>query len=136
MREIGQHLTIDASQCSSKKLVDQSLVYDVLNKLPDKLRMTKMGLPHVVRWLDPGATVDGVSGFVMIAESHISIHTFPEKDYVFIDVFSCRSFDVDKATELLTKVFGAKKFSKKIVKRGLDFPRSHPEYIYVKAETE
>tara|TARA_Y100000310_G_C20645012_1_gene796042 strand:+ start:867 stop:1268 length:402 start_codon:yes stop_codon:yes gene_type:complete len=133
MKEFGQHLTIDASQCNRKKLTDQSFVYDILNKLPGKVGMTKMTLPYVVRWLDPGATVEGISGFVTIAESHISIHTFPEKDYVFMDVFSCRNFDVNKAFELLTKVFEAKKFTKKVVKRGIDFPRSHPEHIYLKA---
>ena len=95
MREFGQHLTIDASKCNREKLSDMNLVYDVLNKLPDKLGMTKMILPQVVKWLDQGATIDGVSGFVMIAESHVSIHTFPEKDYAFIDIFSCRAFDVD-----------------------------------------
>ncbi|MBS3102390.1 adenosylmethionine decarboxylase [Candidatus Woesearchaeota archaeon] len=133
MREFGQHLTIDAANCNRKKLADQSLVYDILNKLPAKLGMTKMSLPHVVKWLDPGATIEGISGFVMIAESHVSLHTFPEKDYVFIDIFSCKGFDVDNATDLLTAVFESKKFSKKVVKRGLDFPRSHPEYIYLKA---
>ena len=113
MREFGQHLTIDASICNRKKLTDQSYVYDILSNLPKELGMHKMTLPHVVKWLDPGATIEGVSGFVMIAESHISIHTFPEKDYIFMDVFSCRSFDVDKAVDLLTNVFESKKFSKK-----------------------
>jgi len=130
MREFGQHLTIDASKCNLEKLSDMNLVYDVLNKLPEELGMTKMILPQVVKWRDPGATIDGVSGLVMIAESHVSIHTFPEKNYVFMDIFSCRGFDVDKAVSLLTKVFGSKKFTKKIVKRGLDFPRSQPEFIY------
>lgn len=92
--------------------------------------MTKMALPHVVKWLDHGATIDGISGFVMIAESHISIHTFPEKDYVFIDVFSCKGFDVENAVKLLVNAFEAKKYTKKIVKRGMDFPRSHPDGIY------
>ena len=93
MREFGQHLTIDASSCNEKRLTDQGLVYDILSTLPKKLGMHKMTLPYAVKWLDPGATVPGISGFVMIAESHISIHTFPEKQYVFIDVFSCKLFD-------------------------------------------
>ena len=130
MREFGQHLTIDASLCNKKKLVSQSLVYDILNNLPEKLDMHKMTLPQVVKWLDPGATIEGISGFVMIAESHISIHTFPEKDYVFIDVFSCKGFDVDSAVKLLTNAFDAKKYTKKVVKRGIDFPRSHSDRIY------
>ena len=130
MREFGQHLTIDASLCNRKKLVSQSLVYDILNHLPAKLNMNKMILPYVVKWMDPGATIEGISGFVMIAESHISIHTFPEKDYVFIDVFSCKAFDVENAVRLLVDAFEAKKFTKKIVKRGMDFPRSTPIHMY------
>ena len=133
MREFGQHLTIDASQCDRKKLTDHSLVYDILDQLPKKLGMTKMILPHVVKWLDSGAIIPGISGFVMIAESHVSIHTFPEKDYAFIDIFSCKNFDVEQAAELLTNVFASKKFTKKVIKRGMDFPRSHPDYIYVKS---
>ena len=130
MREFGQHLTIDASSCNRKKLTDQSLVYDILNNLPKELGMHRMTLTQVVKWLDPGATINGLSGFVMIAESHISIHTFPEKDYVFIDVFSCKGFDVDSAVKLLTNAFDAKKYTKKVVKRGIDFPRSHSDRIY------
>ena len=134
MREFGQHLTLDASNCDRKKLADISLVYDILNKLPPNLSMTKMTLPYVVKWMDKGATIEGISGFVMIAESHISIHTFPEKDYVFMDIFSCKPFDVERAAQLLVEVFGAKKFIKKILKRGADFPRAHPDYIYLTPE--
>ena len=130
MGEFGQHLTLDASLCNRRKLTGQSFVYDILNNLPAKLNMTKMTLPHVVKWLDPGATIDGISGFVIIAESHISIHTFPEKDYVFIDVFSCKSFDAEKAVKLLVGAFQAKKYTKKVVTRGEDFPRAHPDHMY------
>ena len=134
MREFGQHLTIDASFCNRKKLTEQSLVYDILNKLPAKLGMTKMTLPQVVKWLDPGANIPGISGFVMIAESHISIHTFPEKEYVFIDLFSCKGFDVESAVKLLVDAFESKKYTEKVIDRGLDFPRSHPDHIYEKPE--
>ncbi|MEK7486643.1 MAG: adenosylmethionine decarboxylase, partial [Planctomycetota bacterium] len=113
MKEFGQHLTIDAAECDRTKLTSQSYVYDILDKLPGHLGMTKMTLPYAVKWLDPGAQIDGISGFVMIAESHVSIHTFPEKDYVFIDLFSCKRFDVDKAVDLLAKAFGAQKLTKR-----------------------
>jgi S-adenosylmethionine decarboxylase len=136
MAEFGKHVTIDASSCSREKLTDQHLIYDMLNELPGKLGMTKMTLPYVVKWLDKGAKTPGISGFVMIAESHISVHTFPEKDYVFVDVFSCVSFDVKKAIKLLLGFFEAKKNTTKIVARGLDFPRSHPDYIYAPQEIE
>ncbi len=123
MTEFGPHLTIDASDCNIRKLTDVSVVYDILNKLPTFMGMTKMTLPYVVKWKDKWAKTEGISGFVMIAESHISIHTFPEENYVFIDVFSCKNFDTDKAAEFIIKAFEAKKSEKNVVKRGLDFPR-------------
>ena len=136
MNEFGKHITIDASGCNWEKLTSQSLIYDLLNKLPNMIGMSKMTLPHVVKWMDKGAKVPGISGFVMIAESHISVHTFPEKDYVFIDVFSCVNFNVNKAIKLLTDFFGAKKNTTKIVPRGVDFPRSSGDSIYKPQEIE
>lgn len=124
MSEFGLHVTIDASRCSRAKLMSVSLVYDILNKLPEKIGMTKMTLPYVVKWLDKFSSgTEGVSGFVMIAESHISIHTFPDQDYVFMDIFSCKNFDADKAVKYLLNAFEAKKFETKVLKRGMDFPR-------------
>ena len=123
MSEFGLHVTIDASGCNKRKLTSVTLVYDILNKLPGKISMTKMTLPYVVKWMDKFSQgTEGVSGFVMIAESHISIHTFPDQDYVFMDIFSCKQFDAQKAISYLTGAFEATKFDKHILKRGLDFP--------------
>jgi len=123
MSEFGLHVTIDASRCDKGKLASYSLVYDVLNNLPAKIGMTKMTLPYVAKWLDKFADgTPGISGTVMIAESHISIHTFPDQDYVFMDVFSCREFDVERAVKYLLLAFDAKKHTIKTMKRGLDFP--------------
>lgn len=123
--EFGYHVTIDASGCNKRKLTSQSIVYDILNRMPESIGMTKMTLPYVVKWLDKFSISNnpGISGFVMLAESHISIHTFPDYDYVFIDIFSCRNFDTDKAVDNLVGAFEAKKFTKKVLKRGLDFPQ-------------
>lgn len=136
MREFGQHLTLDVSLCNKEKLIDQSYIYDILDKLPAELNMHKMSLPQVVKWLDPGAKVPGISGFVMIAESHISIHTFPEKDYVFMDVFSCKTFDAEKAARLLVKAFEAKKSNKKVITRGKGFPRWDAVHMYPPQEEQ
>ena len=124
MSEFGLHVTLDASGCNKRKLASVNLVYDILNKLPDRIGMTKMTLPYVVKWLDKFADgTEGVSGFIMIAESHISIHTFPDQNYVFMDIFSCREFDADMAVKFLTVAFEATKYEKHVLKRGIDFPR-------------
>ena len=124
MTEFGLHATIDAFKCNIQKLGSVPLVYDVLNNLPEKIGMTKMTLPYVVKWLDKFSDgTEGVSGFVMIAESHISIHTFPDQDFVFMDIFSCKNFDTEKAISYLLEAFEAKQCDKHILKRGLNFPR-------------
>ena len=127
MSEFGLHVTIDASRCDKQKLASQSLVYDILNDLPAKIGMTKMTLPYVAKWLDKFADgTPGISGVVMIAESHISIHTFPDQDYIFMDIFSCRSFDTEKAIKYLISAFGARKYETHVLKRGLNFPSKIP----------
>ena len=134
MSEFGLHVTIDASRCNRQKLASYSLVYDILNNLPGRIGMTKMTLPYVAKWLDKFAEgTPGMSGFVMIAESHISIHTFPDQDYVFMDIFSCREFETENAIKYLLNAFDAKKHTIKTFKRGLDFPsKEHkPQNILV-----
>ena len=124
MSEFGLHATIDASRCNKRKLASVTLVYDILDKLPIKIGMTKMTLPYVVKWLDKFSHgTEGISGFVMIAESHISIHTFPDQDYVFMDIFSCKEFDAQMAIKYLVDAFEASKYEKNILKRGFDFPQ-------------
>ena len=95
--------------------------YEFLNNFPEAIGMQKMSLPAVVPWKDEWAETPGISGFVMITTSHISIHTFPEDDYVFIDVFSCRPFDVEKTKNLILEMFEAKTADVNVVKRGLQF---------------
>lgn len=48
----------------------------------------------------------GYSSFLMIAESHLSLHTFPETDYLTFDCYSCKDFDHELVMELLTEAFG------------------------------
>ncbi len=119
--EFGPHLTIDARGCNKEKITNMNFIYEFLNNFPEAIGMQKMSLPAVVPWKDEWAETPGISGFVMITTSHISIHTFPEDDYVFIDVFSCRPFDVEKTKNLILEMFEAKTADVNVVKRGLQF---------------
>lgn len=121
----GVHLTLDGYMGDASKLNDFKLVYKTLDELPTKLGMHKLMPPYVViaqanDKKDPG----GISGFVMIAESHISIHTFPGKKFVSIDVYTCQ--DKLAATRIINyfkEVFGLQEVETNIVKRGLKFPQ-------------
>ena len=80
--------------------------------------------------VDCGATVmgesfhrfspQGVSGVVIIAESHLSIHTWPEYGYAAADIFTCgTTVEPEKAVEVLIEKLGAKNHSVMEIQRGL-----------------
>lgn len=123
----GPHLTLDLNDCNPEKLSDFDLVFDVLNDLPDLIGMTKITQPYVFKYAGLVPEDKGITGFIVIAESHISIHTFQEKNYVFIDLFSCKPFDYAYAQDYLIKLFESKTPTIHVVERGLDFPRSAPQ---------
>jgi S-adenosylmethionine decarboxylase len=100
------------------------LVSDVLEAFPDKLNMTKIMPPYVFKYSGAVPEDWGVSGIVLIAESHISIHSFPDKGFVTLDIFSCKDFDVDKAIEYFNGIFKPESFEKQLLMRGREFPRS------------
>ena len=88
----------------------------------------------------------GVSGVVVIEESHISIHTWPEHGYAAVDFYTCGQADPEVANELLQAGLGATHTESMYVDRGLGVPgrnlrlRSHradslvPEAVLVAAE--
>ena len=90
------HLLIDGYGGDAARLWDAEELKRFLDEYPLTLNMTKLCEPQVLTYEGPKVEDHGVSGFVVIAESHISFHTFPNRGYVNIDVFSCKSFDSEK----------------------------------------
>ena len=91
-QHFGVHLTIDGYGGDQGLLNNMDNIFKCSDELPKLLQMRTITTPYVVRIganekKDPG----GLSGFVMIAESHISIHTFPEDQFVSIDVYTCQN---------------------------------------------
>jgi len=104
---LGTHLMLDCYDCSKDKLEDMEHVFQILDSLPDRIKMTKVMTPQVFKYQGRDAEDWGLSGVVLIAESHISIHTFPDTNYAFVDIFSSKEFDIDHAREELLKLFSA-----------------------------
>src|ERR1041384_117208 len=84
--------------------------------------MTKIMPPYVFKYSGLKPEDWGLSGFVLIAESHISIHTFPEKQYLNIDVFSCKEFDAQTAIDHMKQSFGITEVATRVLERGLEYP--------------
>ncbi|MFH0972076.1 MAG: adenosylmethionine decarboxylase [Candidatus Micrarchaeota archaeon] len=115
----GPHLMLDCYGCDKKALLDMNLVFKCLDELPEKIKMTKMTLPYCVYW--PGGTPNddgGISGFVLIAESHISIHTFPDIGYFTFDLYSCKEFDKRKVMAFLNELFHPVRMDEQYAHRG------------------
>lgn len=126
------HLIIDGYRGNKDKLQDRELVYGVLDEYPDQIKMTKIMPPYVFRYVGVKPEDWGISGFVLIAESHISIHTFPEKGYVNIDIFSCKEFDPEQAKQYIKDQLGLGYVESRVIQRGLEYLENHP---YVAPQT-
>ncbi|MGC9195109.1 MAG: adenosylmethionine decarboxylase [Syntrophobacteraceae bacterium] len=127
----GVHLMLDGYGCDTGSLQDISKIYNFLDNYPAQMDMTKIMPPYVFRYNGVVPEDWGVSGFVLIAESHISIHTFPDKQYLSIDMFSCKPFDTDVAIETIKSYFDIKKYEAKVMDRGQEFPNTIGESAQV-----
>lgn len=114
------HLIIDGYGTDYKKLQDEEFIFHILDTYPEKIGMVKISPPQVLKYVGKNPKDWGLSGFVLIAESHISIHTFPEYSYVNIDVFSCKDFEPEKVIEDLKNYFELKEMKTYIIDRGLE----------------
>jgi S-adenosylmethionine decarboxylase len=119
----GPHLLYQAHGCPGARLEDLHGLYDLLDQMPERIHMTKIMPPYVLRHTDAKGRLVGCSGFVLIAQSHISLHTFPARGMVHADVFSCEAFDVGRALRLLRTAFHPQRVDWHLLDRGTEFPR-------------
>ena len=119
----GLHLTLDGYECSYERLTNLDAIYEFLDTCPDLIHMTKIMPPYAFKYSGKVPDDWGLSGFVLIAESHISIHTFPERKYLSLDIFSCKGFDYQQAADYATECFGISRHEINLLDRGLEFPR-------------
>lgn len=123
----GLHLMVEIYNCPREVLDDANVAYKVLDELPAKIDMHKLTLPYVVRAVgndhkDPG----GWSGFVIIEESHIALHTFAKRGFVTLDVYTCKEqFDTDAALNFFKDVFKSDDIEFKVETRGEKYPEKN-----------
>jgi S-adenosylmethionine decarboxylase len=118
------HLIIDGYGSDSEILQSEEFIYQLLDQYPAEIGMTKISPPYVLRYVGAKSEEWGISGFVIIAESHISIHTFVERCYVNIDVFSCKDFNAAQAIRDLTERLHLTEFRTYLLARDGEDPDS------------
>ncbi len=123
----GEHLMIDGYGGNPKILDDSNAVKDFLNFLVERLEMKKLSEPKVFfaqgnGKKDPG----GWSGFVVIMESHISIHTFPLRGFVSADIYTCKNgLDKENVIKLFKEKFQLADAETNFVFRGSRYPMNN-----------
>ena len=108
----GIHLIADLA--ASRGLDDPAFVEAALRDAAAAARVTLLGLN-----LHHFGAAFGVTGVALLAESHISIHTWPERDYAALDIFVCGDCDPYKAIPLLKTGFLPERVQLAEHKRGM-----------------
>ena len=101
MKTIGRHLIAEYYECRRETLDEVSTVRQAMLDAALAIGATVLG--ENFHQFDP----HGVSGTVVIAESHLSIHTWPENGYVAVDIYTCGGLDPRIGFELLAERLGA-----------------------------
>lgn len=119
MSNDGRHLFVDATAC--KNLSNRSAAEAFLREAVGIAGMNILGMVSYDLRADAGRE-PGVSVVALLAESHASIHTFPESGVVTLDMYSCRPFETAEVLHTATLYFGITSFltNRTVQRWGLD----------------
>jgi len=120
----GEHLMIDVYGANKDALWSVDTVKRSLNELCDLLGVKKLSEPLVTYTPDGELKVPGgVTGVIVLAESHISIHTFPARHFLSADVYSCKhGMDQEAVANYIKENFHATDVDIMFVLRGVRYP--------------
>lgn len=114
MEVLGFHTLVELYNCNSDKINNTELVKTTLLKAAQIANLSVVNT--TIHHFNP----IGVSGVIVIKESHIAIHTWPEHNYVALDFFTCNeSYELTKALDYIKKTFEAEILELKELKRGI-----------------
>jgi len=112
MTALGHHLLVEFAGCEAGILADLERVTSAMLQAAEASGATV--ITHSFHHFSP----HGVSGAVIVAESHLAIHTWPEHGFAAVDFFSCGAVDMDRAMALLRDTFQASAETRLELERG------------------
>lgn len=117
-----QHVMLDLYGCDTNLLADEEYIQKVLEDYPSVIHMerifTKLSFISTSDPLD-----SGLSGFSIIATSHISLHAWPPYGMVNLDIFSCEDFRVEDAVDYAKTMFHPSDLELQVIERATRSPR-------------
>ena len=100
MTRLGQHYLVNSWYIDPAKLNNEKFLLDLLAKAAEIAGAT------ILSKASHKFTPQGVTAFLLLAESHIAIHTWPEKACAAIDIFTCGAMKTEKAKDYIVKALG------------------------------
>ncbi|MEN0050075.1 MAG: adenosylmethionine decarboxylase [Bacteroidota bacterium] len=111
-KAIGTHIILEFYECLPEKLDDAPFLEQTFRQTA-----TVMGATILSSNFHPFSPI-GASGVVIIKESHLTVHTWPEYAYAAIDIFTCGELEIEKGIEYLKNSLTPKKTMRKALVRG------------------
>jgi S-adenosylmethionine decarboxylase len=122
---IGRHYVVEASGCNPEVINDMKRVEEIL------VQAAKQARASVVTTAFHRFYPQGVSGVVVVSESHIAVHTWPEKGYAALDIYTCGDHTMpDEAVKYVLKEFGATSAHITYIVRGLESEEKKDLYLH------
>ena len=108
----SKHLLLELYGCDYEKLNDESFLRCILN------RSAKLAKATVLNLISNKFEPQGVTAIALLAESHISIHTWPESNYSAVDIFTCgQNMLPELASQYLIEALKAEEHSLRVLER-------------------
>ena len=108
----SKHFLLELYRCEYEKLNDESFLRCTLN------RAAKLANSTVLNLISNKFEPQGVTAIALLAESHISIHTWPESNYSAVDIFTCgQNMMPELASQYLIESLKAKEHSLRVIDR-------------------
>jgi len=108
----SKHFLLELYRCDPEKINDESFLRCILSKAAKFANATVMNL--ISNKFEP----QGVTAIALLAESHISIHTWPESNYSAVDIFTCgQNMMPELASQYLIESLMAKEHSLRVIER-------------------
>ena len=114
----GNHLIIDGY--SEADLNDAAFIERFMLDLVAKIKMTPISKALIIDYKSKCKDYlqDGITGTIILAESNITIHTYPQYKFFCLDLFSCNEFPLEKTIKFIKQRLKLKSYKKQLLKRG------------------
>jgi len=127
MNFLGKHFLAEFYDCNRDVLNDETKISGIMTEA------VRVSGSTIIRPFFHKFSPHGISGIIVIAESHLAVHTWPEYGFAALDIFSCHDLNYSETLKYISNNIGAGRYSIISIKRGVDInspsdsPAEYPE---------